>query len=283
MNKGGKIGLVVVLFVLLGVGGYYGYKMLYKPKEEEDEDIVIIPPPNNSGNGGGGGGGGGSSTPSELDTKAKITDFQNYVINTKKDSAILGSSGADGVWGKNSQKAWDKYGADYKKKSGSGSGSGNTNTSNVKANTNEIITIQGYATGNKTTDAYLKNANQSFVKKWAEKIKAKKSAFIFANQVYRSKTGDKILEYNPTTTDLYAKKDEYILKSEPTKTASGSYVQKNTNLGKGGDVAFADGYLYIWLKGKQKWVASIWVSSKKVSFTGEDEFENFRGFTNDND
>ena len=54
MNKGGKIGLVVVLFVLLGVGGYYGYKMLYKPKEEEDDDEVIIIDPKKDGGGGGG-------------------------------------------------------------------------------------------------------------------------------------------------------------------------------------------------------------------------------------
>jgi hypothetical protein len=275
MNKGAKIGIVIALFVLLGVGGYYGYKALYKPKDEDEDETIIIPP-TNSGNGSGSGST-SPTAPSELDTKAKITDFQNYVINTKKDTAILGSSGADGLWGKNSQKAWDKYSADYKKK---GTGSGNTN---VKANTNEIVTIQGFATGDKTSDAYLKSTNQEFVKKWAERIKGKKSAFIFANQVYRTKTGDKILEYNPTTTNLYAKKDEYILKSEPNKSASASYVQKNTNLGKGGDVAFADGYLYIWLKGKEKWVASIWVSPKKVSFNGEDEFEQFNGFTNDND
>ena len=275
MNKGAKIGIVIALFVLLGVGGYYGYKMLYKPKEEEDEEEIIIPPTNS----GSGSGSGATNYTFPFKTTDEGDKFRAW-INTNYPAYAkeidLAKSGALNSF---VEKAWLKYGTEYTKK-GSGSGSGNTNT-NVKANTNEIVTIQGFATGDKTSDAYIKSTNQSFVKKWAEKIKAKKSAFVFANQVYRTKTGDKILEYNPITTTLYAKKDEYILKSEPTKTASASYVQKNTNLGKGGDVAFADGYLYIWLKGKQKWVASIWISPKKVSFTGESEFDNFKGFTND--
>jgi hypothetical protein len=51
--------------------------------------------------------------------KTEVKAFQDYVIRVKKDTAILGSAGVDGLWGDNTQKAYDKYGADweeYKKK-----------------------------------------------------------------------------------------------------------------------------------------------------------------------
>ena len=279
MNKGGKIGLVVVLFVLLGVGGYYGYKMLYKPKEEEDEETIIIPP-TNSGDGGGGGGGGGSTAPVELDTNAKLTAFQNYVINTKKDTSILGKSGADGIWGGNSKKAWDKYGAEYTTKKGTNV---DTKTPTLASN-NDIAQIMSFADkSNITTESYLKGSNQNFVKDWAKNIRNSKTAFIWANQVYRTKTGKKVLDYNPTSVILYANKSGDNLVATPSKSASRSAVVKNENLGKGSAVTFADGYLYIKLPSKEQWIASIWISRYKVNFTGETDFENFRGFTNDND
>jgi hypothetical protein len=95
-----------------------------------------------------------------------------------------------------------------------------------------------------------------------------KSAFVWANQVYRVKTGARVLDYNPLTTTFYANKSANALKSTPSKSASASAVTKNENLGKGGAVAFADGYLYIYLKDKKRWVASIWVGKYKVSLYG---------------
>lgn len=60
-------------------------------------------------------------TYSYIDQKnpTEVKAFQEFVIKVKKDSAILGGFGADGIWGSNTQKAYDKYGADwedYKKK-----------------------------------------------------------------------------------------------------------------------------------------------------------------------
>jgi hypothetical protein len=46
-------------------------------------------------------------------TKSEIINFQNWVINTKKDKQILGNSGADGIWGQRSELAWNRYGAYY--------------------------------------------------------------------------------------------------------------------------------------------------------------------------
>jgi hypothetical protein len=42
-----------------------------------------------------------------------VTNFQNYVKNTKGDSKILGSTGVDGNWGDKTKSAWDKYGSSY--------------------------------------------------------------------------------------------------------------------------------------------------------------------------
>ena len=278
MNKGGKIGLVVVLFVLLGVGGYYGYKMLYKPKEEEDEDIVIIPPPNNSGDGSGSGSGSATNYTFPFKTESEGNKFRAWVNTNYPTYAKEEQIAISGKLNSFVEKAWVKYGAEYTKKSGSGSGRG------VVATASEIGQIQAFSDKNdKTTTSYLKGTNQEFVKKWAKSIKDGKSAFVWANQVYRVKTGARVLDYNPLTTTFYANKSANALKSTPSKSASASPVTKNENLGKGGGVAFADGYLYIWLKAKEKWVASIWVSQYKVAFTGETEFEQFNGFTNDND
>ena len=280
MNKGAKVGLVIALFVLVGVGGYYGYKMLYKPKEEEDDDIVIIPPSNNSG--GGSGGGGGSTTYTfPFKTTDEGNKFRAWINTNYPTYAREIDLDVTGGLNKYVEKAWLKYGADYKKKSGSGSGSG---SGGVKASNDDISQIQAFADkNNKTTTTYLKSTNQDFVKKWAKSIKDGKSAFIWANQVYRVKTGSRVLDYNPTTTTFYANKSTNALKSTPSKSASASAVTKNENLGKGGAVAFADGYLYIYLKDKAKWIASIWVGKYKVSFTGETEFEQFNGFTDDDE
>lgn len=43
----------------------------------------------------------------------EVKAFQEYVLKIKKDSTILGNAGADGIWGNNTAKAYEKYGADY--------------------------------------------------------------------------------------------------------------------------------------------------------------------------
>jgi len=282
MNKGGKIGLVVVLFVLLGVGGYYGYQMLYNPKKDEDDEEEIIIPPNNSGSGSGSGSG---SRATNYTFPFKTTDEGNTFrawINTNY-PAYAKEIKLDLTGALNSyvEKAWIKYGTEYTKKS---SGSGNTDTKTpTKASASQIGQIQAFADKNdKTTTNYLQSTNQDFVKIWAWSITNDKSAFIWANQVYRTKTGAKVLTYNPLNTTFYANKSGAILRSSPSKSSTyTSSVTKNDNLGKGGAVAFADGYLYIYLKDKKYWVASIYVSQYKVAFTGETDFENFRGFSDD--
>lgn len=55
-------------------------------------------------------------------TRQEVIDFQTYVVNTRKDTTILGRYGAnkdgiDGVCGPNTRKAWDKYKSEYENKS----------------------------------------------------------------------------------------------------------------------------------------------------------------------
>ena len=103
MKKGIKITLGLVALVGLGFAVYYLVKSL-KPEIKDgeydygnDEDNIVMPKP------------GFETKPTNVDTLA----FQKYVLNVKKDNSILGSAGADDVWGTNTSNAWKKYGVDY--------------------------------------------------------------------------------------------------------------------------------------------------------------------------
>jgi hypothetical protein len=113
-----KIALVSAGAIILAVSGYFAYRGIKKWIENrQDDDNNNTPKPDNQ-------------IPSPLalltptenpfSSKDELLAFQQWVINTKGDKSILGSGGAsgfgdDGKWGKKSAKAWDKYGADYKK------------------------------------------------------------------------------------------------------------------------------------------------------------------------
>lgn len=47
------------------------------------------------------------------DAPKDIAGFQNWVINTKKDTRVLGSYAADGRWGPRTQTAWNLYKKEY--------------------------------------------------------------------------------------------------------------------------------------------------------------------------
>lgn len=116
---------------IVGVIGYYIWRDSKNPEEKPKDDGGN----EDGGKDGGlkdgqqdGKGSGGSTTPpkedcpnnSTLKSENAIRKFQYYVINTKGDKTILGKGGEsgygdDGLWGCSTRKAWDKYGADYKK------------------------------------------------------------------------------------------------------------------------------------------------------------------------
>jgi hypothetical protein len=116
----------------------------------------------------------------------------------------------------------------------------------------------------------LKSTNQDFVKKWAESIGNKKTAFIWANQVYRTKTGERILEWNPLIHNLTTTK-KGNLRASASKNSAGTPIEKGQKLGKGGGVSFENPYLYIYLPSKKKWIASEFVKKSSSSFTGGEE------------
>jgi hypothetical protein len=281
MAKGkSSVGFWLLIGTLVVGGGVGIYFLLRKPKEEtadenldeKKEDIVV--PTITTRDDSGSQTKPKSSAPSELNTADKIKAFQNYVLNTKNDVTILGGSGADGKWGSNSQKAWEKYGSDFKK------------TPDFKGITTVVSAdakkrILDFATGSKAKSSYLNSANQDFVKKWAETIGKDKTAFIWANQVYRTKTGERVMDYNPLIFNLKTSKDA-TLRASASKDSAGTGIKAGQELGKGGDVKFSNPYLYIYLPNKKKWIASINVKKASSSFTGGEE-EIWAGFDNNFD
>jgi hypothetical protein len=281
MAKGkSSVGFWLLIGTLVVGGGVGIYFLLRKPKEEtadenldeKKEDIVV--PTITTRDDSGTQTKPKSSAPSELNTADKIKAFQNYVLNTKNDVTILGGSGADGKWGSNSQKAWEKYGSDFKK------------TPDFKGITTVVSAdakkrILDFATGSKAKSSYLNTANQDFVKKWAETIGKERTAFIWANQVYRTKTGERVMDYNPLIFNLKTSKDA-TLRASASKDSAGTGIKAGQELGKGGDVKFSNPYLYIYLPNKKKWIASINVKKSSSSFTGGEE-EIWAGFDNNFD
>lgn len=276
MAKGkSSIGFWLLIGTLVVGGGVGVYFLLRKPKDEsaEDENLDekkdVITTKDDSGSINVSVTKPKSSAPSELNSADKIKKFQEYVLNTKNDVTILGGSGADGKWGANSQKAWDKYGADFKK------------TPTYKGFTTVVSgdakkRIIDFATGNKATESYLNSTNQDFVKKWAETIGQEKTAFIWANQVYRTKTGERVMDFNPTLFNLKTTKDA-TLRASANQNSTGTPIKGGENLGKGSAVAFSNPYLYIYLPNKKKWIWSKVVEKASSSFTGGEE-EIWAGF-----
>jgi hypothetical protein len=221
-------GLIVV------AGGIGAYFLLKKPKEDEngsDDDFNYQNPPSGQQR---------FVAPKELNTKAKIESFQNYVVNTKNDKAILGSAGVDGIWGRNTQNAWDKYGSDYLK----------------TLNTSTTI-----------------SSNPEFQKALNEAKDKNKTAFIWANQVYRTKTGERVMNYNPLIFNLITSRSGNV-RNSPSASASSTPIAAGVRLGKGSDVVYNEPYLFIRFGSATTpmWIASTLVEKATISsFTGGEE------------
>ena len=107
---------LLIVGLLLAIGGGVGIALhLGKKKkkaaaikaEEERMRLEEESKPVRSGNSSSGGSGGFSSPDRPTDSNS-ITEFQNYA-NSQGESLSV-----DGVWGNNTQKAWDSYGEDFK-------------------------------------------------------------------------------------------------------------------------------------------------------------------------
>jgi hypothetical protein len=225
--------------IVAGIATYFLVKRFRKPQTPDAPPVPEVLPPAGGG-GGNEGGGGGSSAPSELDSKAKILAFQQWVINTKKDKTILGSGGAsgygdDGSWGGKTSAAWDKYGAIYKNEGG-GSGSGGADAALEKA-INLILAKASNEKG-KATRSYLLSADPSFVKTWAWNLDNDRKAFGWTNGTWRVKTGQQLLNYNPIEVEYKTKSGGIYAHKLPSPTSEKTGVGGDKNIGKIRAVSF---------------------------------------------
>jgi hypothetical protein len=179
--------------VLVGVVGFFAYKKFFKPNTEtpdtpetdlETEAPVIVNQTPNF-------------TSNPFRTKQEVTAFQKFVLEVKKDLKVLGNSGADGLWGKATATAWDKYGKEYLTQTGAVVETPTMSEDLLK----DIKTIINNATGSKAERSYLTavaTKQPAFIKNWAGAIRkrlktpAQGSTFTFANQIYESYKGDRV-------------------------------------------------------------------------------------------
>lgn len=296
-NKSNKWVWIIGSLILIG-GGIGAYFLLRKPKDEED--VLIAEPdikeqeqnqsPSKP-----------IVRPSELDTTEKVKSFQDWMdkyrplwvndngkyknlrVGTKDEPNRHMNGVGYGSYGKNTDTAWTVFGKEYLnyidgKKTGK--------PASASASNKDINTIVNYASGNKAQKSYLQSTNPNFVKLWANAIRNKdsKNAFIFANQIYRMKTGERLLDYNPLDLVHSAKISGQILKKEPANNSSSSYLNEKSSVGKVKGFKYSDGNLWLYFPERStfKWgLAKYFTKNTSSSFDGVSNFEpssNFDAF-----
>jgi hypothetical protein len=138
----------------------------------------------------------------------------------------------------------------------SGGGGSTTNSSNEtkpKPDQKDIDKIKEKSYLTKQEKDGLVNRNADFIKSWANGFTTDKSAFIWANQVYRTKTGKRILEYNPLKKAHKVKKGGNIAFEYPTRTSSGQNVDKGTKVGLARDFTYNDDNIWLYFPDNGGW------------------------------
>jgi len=222
-------------------------------------------------------------------TEAEGNTFRAFVIEKYPTYAKSIDLGATGKLNSYVQKAWDKYGAEYSKTLAFTPAYQQGTTVNYTQLKN-IDKILGFATGRLATKTYLSQTNPSFVNTWANAVTNNKRTFIWANQVYRTKTGDKVLEYNPIGVKHYAKITGTI-KMDASDDSIGLPMVKGISLGTAKAVDYNNG-LWLFLPDKSlafygaKWVKASSLTKVKptsiIGFSGGEE-EIWAGFDNNFD
>lgn len=275
---------------LILIGGGIGAYFLLRPKKEEEEEEVfdaqeqikeqeIKQTPNQS-----------IVKPSELSSEDKIKAFQDWMdkyrplwINDKgtyknlrkgtKEEPNRHINGVGyGTFGKNSDIAWKAFGSQYleslsKKKESEKKDS---------PNEDDVNKIISYAIAEKAQRADLNKKNAKFIKAWADAIRNKNETggFIWGNQIYSMKTGQKGLKYNPINVNHWARIGGQIGKLEPFNNSSATTLYKGLDVGKARGYKFSDGNLWLYFPdngGMYKWgLASAFTKNNpKSSFDGE--------------
>lgn len=256
--------------VLVGVVGFFAYNRFFKPNKDGDknpetdletEDPVIVNPNPNF-------------TSNPFKTKAEVTAFQKFVLEVKKDLKILGNAGADGLWGKSTASAWDKYGKEYLTQTGTVVQSPAISDSLLS----DIKTIINTASGSKAERTYLTNVAKTqpaFVKNWATAIRKRQqnhrtgSTFTFANQIYESYRGERISNKLLMGKIATATGNSPKLRWSATKTANSYPLTSGDGLGKIESYFYNanDKMLFVYVpnnnrSSQAKW---IWASSIKTN------------------
>ena len=228
--------------IVLGVGAYFGWKWYQKRQETKGQDQVKDDqnfeqdepkkPASSS----------SSSTPTALatnpfTTQADLKKFQEWVINTKKDTSILGNAGADGVWGTKSANAWNKYGAEYKKGTTSeGSSSSGLDSDTIATLVNTRNNGYRVAWGNKATENYIKTSKYpTFFNAWKDAVLRRlkeggNTLFFWGGAYYDSYTGS--YQVKGTLSGRGIKAGNNTFNYSTINGTKGAKVAENTTIGQ---------------------------------------------------
>lgn len=273
---------------LIVIGGGIGVYLLLRRNKVDEEDIIIAeedirqeeqsnPTPS-------------IVIPSELDSTEKVKRFQDWMdkyrplwindngkyknlrVGTKEEPNRHINGIGYGTYGKNTNTAWSVFGKEYIASLSKKSGTGKSLSKNAVSDINTII---GFASGNKAEKNYLQNTNPEFVKAWADSIRRKdsKNAFIWSNQIYRMKTGERLLDYNPLNITHYTKTSGQIFKQEPRNNAGSIYSNEGVSVGKIKGFQYSDGNIWLYFPDKgssHKWgIAKYFTKNNSSSFDGD--------------
>lgn len=258
--------------VILGVGGYFGYKW-YKRRKDEKKSAENPPNTDVSSDGSSGGENTNSATPSEnpFKSEAEIKAFQDWLDKTHpfwiKDTdgkyknlrtgttaepnRHIGGKGY-GSFGENTKKAYALFGSEYMANKGSQTTTAETKLDAETERAVNVILGKGY--GSKINRSYLVKQSPSFLKSWAWNFNNDKTAFSFNQNVYRTKTGEVLLNYDPigikhkTNGSVYA----YYY---PTLKSDRTAVN-NVKAGRTRAIQFNEGDLWLYFPdngGNYKW------------------------------
>jgi len=270
-NNTKKILVWSTVVAILGVASYFGFKYYKKKKAEKlgsgTDNLNVNPETNLSES---------VSTigaESPFKTKAEIQAFQDWLdithplwindngkwknlrIGTATEPNRHVSGKGYGTYGKSTASAYSKWGSEYAVKPKTDKP---IVDNSVKPNSNDIDKIKGSASISTAEKNGLIKRNAEFIKSWANALRINRSTFIWANQVYRSLTGGKILNYNPMLKAHIVKNGGFIAYPYPTLNGltSPSKVDKGTKVGLVRDIKFSEGNLWFYLPdngGFEKW------------------------------
>lgn len=277
MENGTKKILVwSTIIAILGVGGYFGFKYYKKKKDEkaikdEEERQRLLALANQGGGGTNQGGGASpSQTSSPFKTVAEIKAFQDWldqkhplwikdtdgkyknlrVGTATEPNRHVGGKGY-GTYGSNTASAYALWGSEYVV-----TPTDISNETGGQVNQNDIDKIRGNAILTETQKANLSKANPTYIKAWADAFRNNKSAFKWAFQIYRSKTGARVLDYDPMQTAMKSNKAGNIAYEYASPNAKSVSLTEGLNVGNVGNYIFNEGFLWFYLPdngGNYKW------------------------------